>query len=244
MFTAETQRTQRLTVRIASAVNSFLGEVFLTQNSEIATGPELVATFDTPDGRLSLYARCPPGFFRDLEMDSGIGDFANYSSIIQELDEFERIAAGDDGRVTLALLEQKTVAGYFACGYPTPSDRWSKLGSLMYEMRAVEVSRNFRKLGLAAQLIRTVLTEPFIEDKIAYMTGYAWHWDVDGSGFPVGQYRNVHLRLLEPYGFKEYVTNEPNIALRAENIFMARIGSRVSAEDQKRFAQLRFGMKV
>jgi acetoin utilization protein AcuA len=92
--------------------------------------------------------------------------------------------------------------------------------------------------------VHSVLSEPFIEDKIAYMTGFSWHWDIDGSGFPVGTYRNVHLRLLEPYGFREFVTNEPNINLRAENIFMARIGSRVSPEDQKRFGQLRFGIKV
>jgi acetoin utilization protein AcuA len=213
----------------------------VTQHAAISPGPELLAAFETPHGLVSLYARCPSGFFGELRLDSGIGDFADYSSIIQTLDEFEKIASGKDGRVTLALLEQTVIVGYFACWYPKPGERWSKLGELMYEMGAIEVSRNYRNLGLARQLVQTILSEPFIEDKIAYMNGYSWHWDVDGSGFPVSQYRTVHLKLLEPYCFQEFRTNEPNISLREENIFMARIGSRVSPEDQKRFRHLTFG---
>ena len=49
-------------------------------------------------------------------------------------------------------------------------------------------------------------------------------------------------KLFEPFGFQEYETNEPNLCLKPENIFMARIGARVSAEDQNRFKWLRFGM--
>jgi acetoin utilization protein AcuA len=50
------------------------------------------------------------------------------------------------------------------------------------------------------------------------------------------------LNLMKNHGFQEYYTNEPNIAIREENIFMARIGSRVSVEDQHRFRNLRFGI--
>ena len=41
---------------------------------------------------------------------------------------------------------------------------------------------------------------------------------------------------------QEYQTNEPNICLRPENIFMARIGENVSREIQNQFKWLRFGM--
>jgi acetoin utilization protein AcuA len=213
----------------------------LSNNTASADGPEPRAEFESPQGRIVIYARSPSGFFGGLRLDEGIGDFAHYSSMIQKLDEFDRIACGKDGRVSIALLEDRVIVGYFACRYPKPTERWSKLGDLMYEMGAIEVSRNFRKLGMARMLIKTVLTEPFIEDKIAYMNGYSWHWDVVGSGYTVAEYRNVHLKLLEPYSFREFRTNEPNISLREENIFMARIGNRVSPEDQNRFKRLIFG---
>jgi acetoin utilization protein AcuA len=202
----------------------------------------MTARIAAPQGWISLYSNCPPGFFGRLKFDTGIGDFDNYSSIIQKLDEFEKIATTENGRVSIALLEPSVVVGYFACAHPKSDERWSKLGTLMYEFKAVEVSRNFRKCGLAARLIKTIVSESFIEDKIAYMNGYSWHWDMVGSGYAVDEYRKVHLQLLLPYSFQEVYTNEPNINLRLENIFMARIGARVSDEDRRRFKRLTLGI--
>jgi acetoin utilization protein AcuA len=204
--------------------------------------PRLRETIETPQGPLSVYAQCPSGSFAHLEMDSGLGNFEDYSSIIQKRDEFEKIVASKDGRVTLVLLGQTIIVGYFACWHPRSGERWSKLGELMYELGAIEVSRNFRKLGIARHLVNAVLTEPFIEDKIAYMNGYSWTWDVEDSEAMLAEYRTVHLKILEPYCFREFYTNEPNIRLRNENIFMARIGARVSPADQERFKNLRLGM--
>lgn len=204
--------------------------------------PKWVGDICVPQGMLTVLANCPAGFFEKLHLDSGIGDFEDYSSMIRKLDEFEKIVASENGRVSLVILHPTTVVAYFACAHPKEGDRWSKLGNLMYEFRAIEVSRNYRKYGIAGRLIKTIMAESFIEDKIAYMSGYSWHWDIVGSGYPVDEYRKVHFRLLEPYRFKEMSTNEPNISLRAENIFMARIGDRVSPEDEKRFRRLTFGM--
>jgi acetoin utilization protein AcuA len=104
------------------------------------------------------------------------------------------------------------------------------------------VSRNLRKLGIAAEMVSAALREDFFEEKISYMNGYSWHWDVDGSGLTLIQYRKMMLNFMKPFGFEEYYTNEPNIALRQENLFMARIGSKVSEDDQLRFRNLRFGI--
>jgi acetoin utilization protein AcuA len=41
----------------------------------------------------------------------------------------------------------------------------------------------------------------------------------------------------------EYQTNEPNICLKPENVFMGRIGKKVSLEGQNDFKWLRFGMR-
>jgi acetoin utilization protein AcuA len=178
-----------------------------------------------------------------LELDEGIGHFAHYSSIIQKLEVFERVASSEGGNVTLALLNGRRIVGYGVCWYPDESERWAALGKLLYEMGALEVSRNFRRLGLAQKIIQLIMEDrEFFAQKIAYMKGYSWHWDLDGSGLTIAQYRNMMIHLMKPYGFREYPTNEPNIAIREENLFLARIGERVSQEDRRRFRNLLFGV--
>jgi acetoin utilization protein AcuA len=196
---------------------------------------------ETPVSDLKIYPNCAPGFFKNLVWDSGIGAFAHYSSIIQKTDVFERVV-NNNGRVALVIAGENTIVAYLACWYPEKYERWSKLGDLMFELGAIEVSRNYRKLGLARTLIKTLMAEIFIEHKIAYMNGFMWHWDIDGTGLTLLDYRRMLINLLKEHGFKDYYTNEPNIALRPENVFMARIGGEVSDEDQKRFSKLRFGI--
>ncbi len=198
--------------------------------------------FETGCGQIIINPRCSPGSFRGLQLDAGLGNFPHYSSIIQKLETFEKIASGKDGRVALALINENIIVAYMVCWYPDATDRWSKLGGLMYEFGAIEVSRNFRKMGIAAKMVTSALRDDFFDEKISYMNGYSWHWDVDGSGLTLIQYRKMMLNFMKPFGFEEYYTNEPNIALRQENLFMARIGSKVSEEDQLRFRNLRFGI--
>ncbi len=196
----------------------------------------------TPKGELLFRALCPPGSFVGLKLDPGLGRFAHYSSMIQKLELFQRIASGEDGNVILALADGNTVVAYACCYYPAPGERWAALGKLMYEMGAIEVSRNWRNLGIAQKLVHMAMDRDFYEEKIAYMNGFSWHWDLEGTGFTLAQYRQMMINLMRPYGFKEYPTNEPNVAIREENVFLARIGSRVSELDVRRFRKLLFGI--
>jgi acetoin utilization protein AcuA len=107
--------------------------------------------------------------------------------------------------------------GYGTCWYPDPDDRWSALGELMYEMGAVEVSRNFRSLQLAGRILEATMNEDFFEDKITYMCGFSWHWDLEGSGMNAVQYRQMMMKLYSRVGFREVYTNEPNITLREDS---------------------------
>jgi acetoin utilization protein AcuA len=197
---------------------------------------------ETPKGALEIHSNCPTGFFAGLTFDPGLGRFAAYSSIIQKIDAFEAVAAKRGGKVALALMQPNLVVGYNVCWYPEEDERWSALGDLMYEMAAVEVSRNFRSLRIAGRMLETTLDDDFFNDKIAYMNGYSWHWDLEGSGLTAIQYRKMMMELYSPFGFREVYTNEPNIALRAENIMMIRVGENVMPEDQRRFRYLRFGI--
>jgi len=203
---------------------------------------DVTEVLHTSKGPVWICAPCPAGCFKELKLEKGLGNFAHYRSIIQKLEVFGKVASGKDGRVALALIDGSTVIGYVTCGYPDQGERWSKLGELMYELAAVEVSRNFRHMNIAETMVQSLLADDFYEDKITYMNGFSWHWDLDGTGLTMSQYRQIMMRLVKGFGLQEYYTNEPNIAMREENLFMARIGSRVSEEDQKRFRNLRFGI--
>lgn len=203
----------------------------------------LAFSVETDRGSVYIKSKCEPELFENLILDDGLGHFSHYSSIIQKLDSFQKFALRKDGRVSLAIKSPDVVIGYCIGSYPEPDDRWSALGNLMYELAALEISRNFRGLSLAFRLLDQTMKEDFFEDKITYMCGYSWHWDLEGKNLTGGQYRNMMKQLYGKFGFREVYTNEPNIALRPENIMMIRVGARVSAEDQMKFRHLRFGMK-
>jgi acetoin utilization protein AcuA len=206
------------------------------------TFPEKIIVHQTSAGPLTVRSNCPPGSFDGLRLDDGLGRFARYSSIIQKVEAFEAAAERRGGRVTLALTQPNVIVGYGLCWYPDPEERWAALGDLVYEMAAVEVSRNFRGLKVGRRIIGMAMDDDFFEDKITYMQGFSWHWDLQGSGLNAGQYRKLMMELYRPYGFREVYTNEPNICLREENVLMIRVGSRVSPEDQRKFRHLRFGI--
>lgn len=197
----------------------------------------------TTRGAVTVRTKCPPGFFDGFKMEDGLGHFSHYSSIIKTVQAFEEVARRREGIVTLALADPDLIVGYCVCWYPGPEDRWSALGDLMYEMAAIEVSRNYRGANLAGLMLKSTLEDEFFEDKIAYMLGFSWHWDLEGTGLNPAQYRQKMMGLYSRFGFREVYTNEPNIALRVENLMMIRVGSRVSPEDQRRFRYLRFGIK-
>ena len=77
---------------------------------------------------------------------------------------------------------------------------------------------------------------------IAYMVGYSWTWDLDGTGKTAQEYRNILLHLFSPHGFIEMQTNEPNICLKPENLFMARVGGNLPDKILQEFKWLRFGV--
>jgi acetoin utilization protein AcuA len=58
------------------------------------------------------------------------------------------------------------------------------------------------------------------------------------------EYRTMLLKLGSLHEFSEFKTNDPNVLLRPENLFMARIGAGISEEARKRFKQVRFNMDL
>jgi len=74
------------------------------------------------------------------------------------------------------------------------------------------------------------------------MVGYSWTWDLEGIS--AMDYRNMLISMFSQQGFKTFQTNEPNIMMRPENLFMARIGVTISEALQESFKQVRFDLDL
>ncbi|MBW1712638.1 MAG: N-acetyltransferase [Deltaproteobacteria bacterium] len=200
--------------------------------------------FVGPQGPLTIVDWCDPAFIASHEMEEGLGVFPSYRSLFSTPEGLARMAHGDCSDVVLGLNADQKIIGYCILREPEGHDFWSRLGpGTLYEIAALEVSRNFRLGKLGRRLLDLGLTNDVVDDRITYMVGYSWTWDLQGTGLTAGEYRQMLMNMLLPYGFKRYPTNEPNVSLRPENVFMARIGQGVSQETIKRFKNLLFGIE-
>ena len=199
--------------------------------------------FATPKGDVRIRASCTPRQIRQCLLDSQFSTHSQYKSLYTRRDSLEEIAQQPDTNVVLALIEDNTIIGFGVLAYPDPGERWPELGpQIMVEVKAIEVARPWRSAKIASSILKMVVDHPQIEDKIAYMVGYSWTWDLEGAKKTAQEYRSMLIRLFEPQGFQEYQTNEPNICLKSENVFMCRIGKNISEAILNRFKWLRFGL--
>ena len=197
----------------------------------------------TPAGTIQIRSFCTPDEIRSYRFDDQFGSHAQYKSIYTKRETLEKHAAKPDANVVLALTESQQIVGFGVFSHPDTDERWSGLGpGMMLEVKAVEVSRSLRSCKIAGDMGCLMVDHPRIEQMIAYMVGYSWTWDLDGSGLTAQQYRNLLIRLFSPHGFIELQTNEPNICLKPENLFMGRIGSEIADQVRQDFKWLRFGV--
>ena len=197
----------------------------------------------TPNGDVRIRTFCNSGEIRRYTLDSQFSIHSQYKSLYTKRDTLEEIAQQTDTKVVLALVEANTIIGFGVMAYPEPGERWSELGpQLMMEVKAIEVARTWRSAKIASGIMKMLIEHPLIEDRIVYMVGYSWTWDLEGTKKTAQEYRSMLIRLFRPNGFQEYQTNEPNICLKSENVFMCRIGKNVSDVILNRFKWLRFGL--
>jgi acetoin utilization protein AcuA len=197
-----------------------------------------------PMGAVTIRSFCSSEEIRQTVFNPQFGSHAQYRSLYTRRQSLEDNADQSDTNVTLALADGNLIVGFGVLAYPEAGERWAELEpQVMMEVKAIETCRVWRSQGLAKGILSMLLHHPFVEDKIAYMVGYSWTWDLDGSKKTAQQYRRMLIGLFEPFGFVEYQTNEPNICLKPENVFMGRVGKNVSSAVQNDFKWLRFGMR-
>jgi len=198
---------------------------------------------NTPRGDVRIRSFCPPAEIRRYTFARQFGHHAQYRSLYTRRESLEANAARPDANVTLALNETDQIVGFGVLTYPDADERWARLADrVMMEVKVIEVARDRRSAGLAGGIVELLMQSPYIEEKIAYMVGYSWTWDLDGTRKTAQEYRRMLIRLFEPFGFVELQTNEPNICLKPENLFMGRVGRRLTDAVRTNFKWLRFGV--
>ena len=203
--------------------------------------PEIRLAFAGGDVRIR--SCCSPAEIGRCTFDRQFSYPDQYKSLYSSRELLEKSAGRPGNNVVLSLIEPDHIIGYGVLAYPAAGERWAELGpQIMMEVAAIEVCRSWRSHGLASAILKALVAHPQIEEKIVYMVGYSWTWDLSGSGKTPSQYRQMLLQLFEPRGFTDYRTNEPNVCLKPENLFMCRIGNRINQTIIDRFKWLRFGL--
>ncbi len=201
-------------------------------------------TLTTPNGPVDIFTYVTPEELAGYELDPGIGVFSRYRSIITSKQTLEEIARDPEANLTLAIAQPQRIVGYVVRRRPKPPERWAMMDPpIMHELFG-ELARGWRGMGIIRPMVEMVVLEPENEERILYIVGYSWHWDLDGTGRSLMEYRQSLISLLAPLGFKIYPTNEPNVNLRPENLFMARLGAKVEADPvlKRKFTNLLFGI--
>ena len=197
----------------------------------------------TARGEVHIRSFCRPYEIRQYDFDSEFNAHKDYKSLYTQRNSLETNSRHPETNVVLALAHSQTIIGFGVLGYPGPGERWTKLDAgLMMEVKAIEVARSWRQADIASRILKMVVDYPQMEDKIFYMVGYSWTWDLAGTGKTAQDYRMMLIHLFERYGFHVYQTNEPNVCLKPENLFMCRVGTNISNTTRDRFKWLRFGL--
>ena len=206
--------------------------------------PSKEISFPTPKGAIRLQSFCSPQQIRQYTFDDHFSNPDNSKSLYTHRQSLEHYAGCPEANVVLAIADCEDIIGFGVLAYPEPDERWAELGpKIMMEIKAIEVCRKWRSVGIAHKIMEMILVHPQIEDKIIYLVGYSWTWDLEGTGLGAEQYRQKLVDLYQSFGFQGYETNEPNVCLKPENFLMCRIGNNISQIIKDRFKWLRFGLR-
>jgi len=192
---------------------------------------------------ITIRSFCSPDQIDILSLKETFVESGRYNPILSKKESLIDAAMQPDANVTLAYTEDKKIIGIGILRYPHTDERWSKIEDrVMMEVSVIEIAGMWRSRGISKKLLGLLLDHPLREDRIIYMVGYSWTWDISGTDKSVIEYRNMLINLFAPFRFGIFPTNEPNVMMRPENLFMARIGANISESIRKKFKLIRFNL--
>lgn len=190
-----------------------------------------------PAGPIAVEGPVPPEQLRRYRMHPTLDAFRRPAEQHAALIE---IAELPEGRI-IAAVDDDVIVGYVTFHYPDELERWSEGGmDDLIELGAVEVADDYRGHSLAKAMIVTAFEEGQLDNAIVYTTEYYWHWDLEGSGLSVWQYREMMEKLMKSVGMVWFATDDPEICAHPANCLMVRIGKDVPLSSAERFDRVRF----
>ena len=196
-------------------------------------------TIEVSSGSLVVENYCSPERLEALSVDPGIFMFSR-NDLERQKRALIHVSRSEGGNVVTATMGDALV-GYIGIHHPSESERWGKPGyPWLFELGAIEVSRNFRESGMSMAMMHAAWDDQFYEDKVVLTTAFTWHWDLEATGMTTLEYRELFIELAGRFGFMEMATDEPNVMMDAANLFLVRLGRNTSFSQYQKFASLLF----
>ena len=188
---------------------------------ELDRAPAVRSTLvETARGSVQLRDWASAAQVRQLRPDPGLDSFTGDAERQHTL--LERLADLPSCVLKLAHTPDGTLVGYLTLA--RSEHRWSRL-ERVWEV-GLEISRDWRRLGLARALLDFSCRAEHADDLILVATYPGWRGEQ--SGEPARAYQDTLRRLFEGSGFEELHSNT------SDRLF-ARVGGRVSEEARAAF---------
>lgn len=143
-----------------------------------------------------------------------------------------------EGMIYIAR-HNREIIGYVTFHYPDGYSRWSKHPKIL-ELGAIEISPQWRKRGIAEDLLRYAFSNPVMEDFIVITIEFCWHWDLERSRLGLFNYQKMLEKLFGMVGLKRRATDDPDVTEHPANVLMARVGQNVGEIDNTLFENMLF----
>ncbi len=197
----------------------------------------------TKRGPVKLIRDLEPGSVENLVMGEGLGIFFHYryEDAHKTKEVLSNLCVSECQRLACVVKDTELV-GYVTVVCTAEGSRWRSINDslletadglsdpVLMELGSIEISKPWRSLGLARELLRFMFIEGGFSDKIVFSRELSWHWDLKSSGLTVYEYRSMLHNLFESVGFRYCETDDEEIGYSGENMLMARVGEDVPPE--------------
>ncbi|MDI6811958.1 MAG: GNAT family N-acetyltransferase [Desulfitobacteriaceae bacterium] len=193
-------------------------------------------TVQTPEGVVQVKGPASLETLSNLTMDSGLRAFRPPNRQKEALMEICQL---EFGSVVIAVRNGELL-GYVTFHPPDSFERWSQGPKEVLELGAIEVAPTVRGTGIARRLLEVAFANPEMENFLVLATEYYWHWDLEGKGLHIWEYRELMRQLMAHVGMVVKDTDEEEIASHPANMLTVRYGKHVSREAVLAFEALLF----
>lgn len=180
----------------------------------------------TAKGEVLIFGPVSSENIADLAMDGGLKVFRPPEPQKRAL---QGIAEPGVGRIYLATWGN-LIIGYVTFHQPESGSRFMQNDlRFVLELGAIEVSVKWRKHGLGKRLLEVAFQDDYFEDYIVISNHYSWHFDLEGTGLTLLEYKKMLTKLMQAGGMEKRGTDEPEIISHPGNFMEAKVGKRVTA---------------